>query len=106
MNDYAWHLKNSHDEAQPVAGKKPNAWGLYDMLGNAWEWVADRYDEKYYSRSSAINPQGPSSGTQRVRRGGSYHCESHLMRVNYRAANTPDTRYTVLGFRIVRERDK
>ena len=103
LNDYAWHLKNSQDQAQPVATKPANAWGLYDMLGNAWEWVADRYNENYYARSPAVDPQGPASGTQRVRRGGSYHCAPHLMRVNYRAANTPDTRYTVLGFRVLRE---
>lgn len=102
LAEHSWYLRNSQDEPQPVATKPANAWGLYDMLGNAWEWVADRYDEKYYSRSPDTDPQGPSSGAQRVRRGGSYHCEPHLMRVNYRAANTPDTRYSVLGFRVVR----
>ena len=103
LHVYAWSLENSNDQPQPVAKKLPNAWGLYDMLGNAWEWVADRYQSDYYARSPGRDPQGPSNGTQRVRRGGSYHCEPHLMRVNYRAADVPDTRYSVLGFRVVRE---
>ena len=103
LNAHAWSIKNSKDEPQPVASKLANAWGLHDMLGNAWEWVADRYQEDYYARAPNADPQGPSSGAQRVRRGGSYHCETHLMRVNYRAADTPDTRYSVIGFRLVRE---
>jgi len=103
LDEQAWYIKNSKDEPQLVATKPANAWGLYDMLGNAWEWVADRYNENYYAHSPDTDPQGASSGTQRVRRGGSYHCEPHLMRVNYRAANTPDTRYSVLGFRVLRQ---
>ena len=103
LDQYAWYLKNSQDEPQPVAGKLPNAWGLHDMLGNAWEWVEDRYHENYYAQAPSIDPRGPNSGSQRVRRGGSYHCEAHLMRVNYRAADTPDQRYSVLGFRVLRE---
>ena len=103
LPEHAWFIKNSKDEPHPVASKLANAWGLYDMLGNAWEWVADRYHQDYYASAPAVDPQGPSTGEQRVRRGGSYHCETHLMRVNYRAADTPDTRYSVLGFRLVRE---
>jgi len=103
LNAHAWSIKNSKDEPQPVASKLANAWGLHDMLGNAWEWVADRYHEDYYANAPSVDPQGPITGEQRVRRGGSYHCETHLMRVNYRAADTSDTRYSVLGFRLVRE---
>lgn len=103
LEQYAWYLKNSGDEPQPVASRQPNAWGLYDMLGNAWEWVADRYGANYYSHSATTDPMGPESGGKRVRRGGSYHCQPHLVRPGYRAADLPETRYSVLGFRLVRD---
>ncbi|MBI3561637.1 MAG: formylglycine-generating enzyme family protein [Gammaproteobacteria bacterium] len=103
LAENTWYIANSGDHAQPVATKPANRWGVYDMLGNVWEWVGDYYQSEYYSHSPRDNPSGPDSGTKRVRRGGSYHCQAHLMRVNYRAADTPDTRYTVLGFRVVRE---
>ena len=100
---HAWYLANSGDAPHPVGQLPANAWGLHDMLGNAWEWVADRYQPDYYALSPADDPQGPTRGERRVRRGGSYHCAPHLVRVNYRAADTPDTRYSVLGFRVLRE---
>lgn len=108
LNDYAWSLQNSGDRPHPVATRKPNVWGLYDTYGNAWEWVADRYAADTYRLDArqglVIDPQGPVDGAKRVRRGGSYHCPPHLVRSAYRAADTPDTRYSVLGFRLVAER--
>lgn len=103
LDAHAWHLGNSGDRPQPVASRRPNAWGLHDMLGNAWEWVADHYQPDYYAKSPAADPAGPETGDRRVRRGGSYHCAPHLLRVNYRAADPPDTRYSVIGFRVLRE---
>ena len=103
LGSHAWTLENSGDKPHPVAQKQPNAWGLYDMLGNAWEWVADRYQSDYYGQGQNINPTGPRHGDQHVRRGGSYHCQPPLVRVNYRAADTPSTRYSVIGFRVLRE---
>ncbi|MFZ5574353.1 MAG: formylglycine-generating enzyme family protein [Pseudomonadota bacterium] len=100
---HAWYLGNSGDVPHPVGRLAANAWGLHDMLGNAWEWVADRYQPDYYANSPHADPRGPSAGERRVRRGGSYHCAPHLVRVNYRAADTPDTRYSVIGFRVLRE---
>lgn len=103
LDDHAWYRGNSGDVPHPVATRQANAWGLYDMLGNAWEWVDDRYQSDYYAHSPAANPPGPARGEQRVRRGGSYHCEPHLVRVNFRAVDTPDTHYSVIGFRVLRE---
>lgn len=103
LDRHAWHLANSGDRPQPVGRLTANAWGLHDMLGNAWEWVADRYQPDYYAASPASDPPGPSAGERRVRRGGSYHCAPHLVRVDYRAADAPDTRYSVIGFRVLRE---
>lgn len=103
LSEYAWFIKSSGDKPHPVATRKPNAWGLYDTLGNAWEWVNDWYAPGAYQKGTRIDPQGPAEGRSRVRRGGSYHCPLYQTRPGYRAANTPDTTYSVIGFRLVAE---
>ncbi|MGA2439958.1 MAG: formylglycine-generating enzyme family protein [Tepidisphaeraceae bacterium] len=77
LGDYAWCEGNSDGRPHPVGQKKPNAWGLYDMHGNVWEWCADRVDieDDYYANSPSRDPQGPTSGAGRVYRGGSYMFE-------------------------------
>ena len=92
-----WSGMQSH----PVGEKEPNAWGLYDMHGNVWEWCADCYNE--YPDGPATDPMG--SGTiNRVFRGGSWRDPSRWCRAAFRTSNTPDTRCNILGFRLVAER--
>jgi formylglycine-generating enzyme required for sulfatase activity len=87
----------------PVASFAANAFGLHDMHGNAWEWVADWHAEDYYARSPVEDPPGPATGTVRVRRGGSWHTWPFYARSAFRNWNTPETRYTLLGMRLLRE---
>ena len=89
----------------PVGSFAPNALGLYDMLGNAWEWVADWHDDRYYAVSPQDDPAGPANGSVRVRRGGSWHTWPLYARCAFRNWNTAQTRYTLLGMRLLREVD-
>lgn len=103
LEQYAWFINNSGDRPHPVSTRKPNAYGVYDMLGNVWEWVDDWYAADAYANSVLSNPPGPVEGVSRVRRGGSFHCPVHLIRPGYRAANKPGTGYEVTGFRLIAE---
>jgi len=91
-------------EPHPVATKKPNGWGLYDMRGNVAEWVEDFYDANYYPTSPAADPKGPATGDGHVVRGGSFRVYPWLTRVSLRSI-FPDTyEFADLGFRVVREK--
>ncbi len=84
-----------------VGGYKPNAFGLYDMHGNAWEWTNDWYGEDYYSKSPVDDPKGPLEGDVKVRRGGGWNSFPLWARSAFRNWNSVDSRCVNLGFRVV-----
>ena len=100
VNRIAWYGKNSGDRTQPVGQKAPNPWGLYDMLGNVFEWVQDWYGP--YPGGAVTDPTGPGSGSKRVMRGGSWADWPVLCRSAYRFRGSPGYRREFLGFRLLR----
>lgn len=102
-NEISWNRENSGERTHRVGEKSPNAFGLYDMLGNVWEWVQDRYGA--YPGGNATDPIGPRSGSRRVIRGGGWPTPSSDLRVAYRYSLTPQARFVDVGFRLARVPD-
>jgi len=97
----AWYSSNSDETTHPVGEKKPNAWGLYDMLGNVREWCADWFGD--YPSGEVADPTGPASGSGRVARGGAWYSDASAARSAYRIRYAPSARYYYCGFRVVVE---
>jgi formylglycine-generating enzyme required for sulfatase activity len=104
LDEIAWYDGNSGQQRREVARKRANGFGLYDLLGNVWEWVSDWYDEQYYQHSPSQDPSGPSSGQDRVLRGGSWVSNARNVRVSVRAWSDPASR-SYFGFRCARDID-
>jgi formylglycine-generating enzyme required for sulfatase activity len=100
IDQIAWYKANSGEKTHEVMQKQPNAWGLYDMLGNVWQWTADWYADKY-SANSEPDPHGPKNGQYRVLRGGSWYPDPAYVRASCRDRNDPEARENVYGFRCV-----
>ncbi len=100
LEEYACFEEACGGEPLPVKSKRPNPLGLYDMGGNAWEWVQDRYDGYYYRQSPRSNPLGDPFGVNRVLRGGSCSSTAEQLRTSYRDYVAPEVRRYDIGFRV------
>ena len=92
-------LSDNGDQAHEVARKRPNGFGLFDTLGNVWEWVNDWFGVDYYAGSPSTDPLGPATGSMRLARGGSFMTAPGYVRVTFRYGVDPDLRYSFLGVR-------
>ena len=99
LASYAWYDGNSAGKPHPVGEKKPNAWGLYDMHGNVWEWCQDWWRD--YPVGAQTDPAGPASGAHRVLRGGGAGSNAATCRSAKRCPYVPDCRELDFGFRVV-----
>jgi formylglycine-generating enzyme required for sulfatase activity len=98
LPEYGWFGRNSSGRTHTVGLREPNAWGLYDMHGNVWEWCSDWHDE--YPKGAFSDPSGPNEGSNRVDRGGGWGHEAAYCRSASRDGIPPGYRFNCLGFRL------
>jgi formylglycine-generating enzyme required for sulfatase activity len=98
LSDYAWFRENSGRQTHPVGEKKPNAWGLYDMHGNVWEWCSDWFSD--YPEKPVIDPAGVKEGSYRVGRGGCWYGRAFFCRSAHRYKDFPSSRNEYFGLRV------
>jgi formylglycine-generating enzyme required for sulfatase activity len=101
LGEYAWYVQNSNDTTHPVGQKLPNAWGLYDILGNVWELVEDWYSAKYYAISPTEDPLNTITAENRLKRGGVYFFSATSFRVALRGQTNPTEKSRFNGLRLV-----
>jgi formylglycine-generating enzyme required for sulfatase activity/tRNA A-37 threonylcarbamoyl transferase component Bud32 len=101
LNGIAWHSGNSGEKTHEVGQKQANGFGLFDMLGNVWQWVADWYGD--YSAGAQSDPSGPAGGQYHVGRGGSWYGNPAGVRVSSRGRYEPGVRFNLIGFRCAGE---
>ena len=97
------NCSDGYEITAPVGSFRPNAFGLYDMLGNVWEWCEDKYDEEAYKNHEKYNPVNETGESDRVCRSASWHLPPDTVRCGYRDWDMPDNRFADLGFRLVRK---
>jgi len=98
---YAWYWVNSNDTTHPVGTKLPNAWGLYDMHGNLWEWCLDSWHESYVGAPNDGGAWEPETGSYRLVRGGGWNPNPGICRSAYRLYDEPGIHHSDDGFRVV-----